>query len=136
MVEGEVYYVIIDEEYPHVRYFHKNLTTLVEVFSKKLETLRNEELGGSERSYTGLKIIRCRFEPHPPSELLPSVIEQAIREELTDIKDTPLEEILDRKLQAASTNSPIQRYMSSDPPVPVPVPVPPPSPVSPSQIYR
>lgn len=36
IIEDEVYYCIIDESHPSAVYYHKNMTSLMGIFNKKL----------------------------------------------------------------------------------------------------
>lgn len=74
IIDGELYYCIVDEANPSVKYFHTNLTTLINGIIRRLEYLRNE-LVGENKNYANIKISRCKFEPQAPSELIPSLIE-------------------------------------------------------------
>ena len=65
-VEDEVYYCMADESHPSVVYYHKNMAALMGALNKKLEQLRNEELGSS-RTYSNHKIIRCKMNEMPPN---------------------------------------------------------------------
>ncbi len=73
---------MIDENNPNIKYYHTNLTSLVSALNTKLDILRNEELSGNGKTYANYKVNRCKFDKHPPKELMPSLIAEQIKAEL------------------------------------------------------
>lgn len=79
VIDDIVYYVLIDENRPNIRYFHHDLNVLVSKFNDRLNKSRLEHLEEtplSKRHYGSLVTTRCKRSTYPPGCLVSSIIEE------------------------------------------------------------